>query len=304
MQPRTCGFSSTILQTRNRGEAKSFYPCKTPLHLAFALSDLHLTSLASTWHAELNPSAISDLCSALALLTNACKEQIPPCRAPASSSEWSYTLRQRRFRARIPPREMHCRGAAHTGHSIGELLPVKMKNVIGDKTASRGALTASLDGSLAYVAPFWLDSMVAPLRALQKMMELSCRHPAGLNPRSFRQRPSTIPLLASLLLFSQRALISTFSKASLFGIPCLQSIRGATCTLNLSQYRIYKNLAQRLHVNTASHAKWCGTGSDTREYLGQWAEGSTGAPLCHLELSLMGTYSGSFSSWLTVSRIL
>lgn len=78
------------------------------------------------------------------------------------------------------------RGAIHMGHDAGELLPVKLKNILGDKASLRGSLMASPDGSIVYTAPFWLDTVVGTLKQLQAVLELSCLHTAGLNPRTFR----------------------------------------------------------------------------------------------------------------------
>ena len=97
-----------------------------------------------------------------------------------------------------------CRGAIHTGHESGELLPVKLRNVLPsgeEKSSARGALMPSSDGSLSYAAPFWLDTVLEPIRELQGMLELACKHAAGLNPRAFRQAffVSIIDILCCLL---------------------------------------------------------------------------------------------------------
>ena len=85
---------------------------------------------------------------------------------------------------------MYRRGAIHTGHESGELLPVKLRPVLPgeeEKSSSRAAVMPSADGSLSYAAPFWLDTVLEPLKELQGMLELTCQHAAGLNPRAFRQ---------------------------------------------------------------------------------------------------------------------
>jgi len=60
-------------------------------------------------------------------------------------------------------------------------------------------LTANLDGSVGIVAPLWLEHMVPPLRALQTLLELKIRQPAGLNPRAYRSPPLPHTFLPDLL---------------------------------------------------------------------------------------------------------
>ena len=73
------------------------------------------------------------------------------------------------------------------------LQPQRSQSWIHFPAACRGVLAANLDGSLGFLAPVWLENMVPHLRALQRLLELKVRQPAGLNPRSFRSPPLPLP---------------------------------------------------------------------------------------------------------------
>ncbi len=51
----------------------------------------------------------------------------------------------------------------------------------------------SSGGGFGYVAPVWDPAAIARLSVLQRLLALRLPHPAGLNPRAFRQRHLRTP---------------------------------------------------------------------------------------------------------------
>ncbi|KAI8464986.1 MAG: CPSF A subunit region-domain-containing protein [Monoraphidium minutum] len=84
------------------------------------------------------------------------------------------------------------RGAAHVGSLATRLARMRMA-VPGDTANRQALLAATREGGVGLLASVWDDDMARRLASLQDELAYLLAHPAGLNPKAFRNRYSKIP---------------------------------------------------------------------------------------------------------------